>query len=148
MASPHRPAQQQPPLDGRTRRPDDVSDPLLWALAAAVTSAHQPGLDGLCTNLQCHGRRAPCAPARAAHHAAQLARHAPAAPTTTPAEADQHPARGRAAVPSGPSGLAGLLTEPEPTAPVDATDDATVFTPFRRPNAAATHQQPQEEESP
>ncbi|WP_328463594.1 hypothetical protein OHA21_38350 [Actinoplanes sp. NBC_00393] len=143
MASPYRPTQQQPALDGRTSRPDDVSDPLLWALAAAVTSAHQPGPDGLCTNLQCRGRSAPCAPARAARHAAQLARHKPAA--TTPPAADQHPARGRAAVPSG---LAGLLTEPEPTAPVDATDDATVFTPFRRPDAAATHQQHQKEERP
>jgi len=147
MASPYRPAQQQPALDGRAARPDDVSDPLLWALAAAVTSAHQPGPDGLCTNLQCHGRSAPCAPARAAHQAAQLARHAPAAPATTPPTADQHPARGRAAVPCWPSGLAGLLAEPEPTVPVDATDDATVFTPFRRPFAAATHQH-QEEERP
>lgn len=148
MASPHRPAQLQPALDGAASRPDDVSDPLLWALAAAVTSAHQPGPDGLCTNLQCHGRRAPCAPARAAHHAAQLARHAPTAPETTPPAADQHPARGRAAVPRGPSGLAGLLAEPEPATPVDGADDATVFTPFRRPFAAATHQQHQEDERP
>jgi hypothetical protein len=147
MASPHRPAHRDPAPRGCAPAPHDVSDPLLWALAAAVTSAHRRGPDGLCTNLQCRGRQAPCEPARAAHRAAQLARRPPASPATTPPPPEPHPARGRAAVPSGPSGLAGPLAEPEPTAPADTlTGHPRVFARFRRPLAAATHRQ--REQSP
>lgn len=144
MASPHRPQQHHAPASGRSPEPDDVHDHTLWALAAAVTAAHRAGADGLCTNLQCHGQRAPCGPARTAHAAARLARRPPTAPRSSPS-ADRHPARGRA-VSYRPSGLAGLIDAPEPTTAVDATNEPTVFTPFRRPLAAATPRQ--QEESP
>jgi hypothetical protein len=142
MASPHRPEQQDPPLHRRPE-PDDLHDHTLWALAAVIAGAHRTGADGLCTNLRCHGQRAPCGRARTAHVAAQLARRAPA--SSAPPRADRHPARGHAAVFCGPSGFAGLLEPPEPTAAVDATTDPTVFAPFRRPLAAA---QPHQEDHP
>jgi hypothetical protein len=134
VASPHRPKQQDPPLHSRSPEPDDLHDHTLWALAAVITAAHRAGGDGFCTNLQCHGQRAPCDPARSAHTAAQLVRWAPA--SWAPPTVDRHPARGRSAVFCGPSGLAGLIEPPEPTAAVDATTDPTVFAPFRRPLAA------------
>ncbi|WP_430788162.1 hypothetical protein [Actinoplanes sp. G11-F43] len=145
MAPPHAHPFEKPPPDGDTCAIGDVVDRRLWALAAAVAAAHRAGTDGRCTNLLCHGQPAPCEPARSAHAAAQLARRPPASPLPLP-PTDDHPARGRAAVPYGPSGFAGLLDPPERTTTADAATDRRVFTPFRRPDAAATRQQHQEEE--
>jgi hypothetical protein len=148
MALPHAHPYQEPPTDGDTAAIGDVTDRRLWALAAAVAAAHRAGADGRCTNLQCHGQPSPCGPARNAHAAAQLARRRPPDSPQPSPPADRHPARGRAAVPCGPSGLAGLLDPPQRTAPVDAATDRSVFAPFRRPVAAATRQHHQEEERP
>lgn len=138
MASPHDHPYDEPPPDGDTAATGDVADRRLWALASAVAAAHPAGTDGRCTNLLCHGQPAPCGPARSAYTAAQLARR-------PPPPVDGHPARGRAAVPSGPSGFAGLLDAPESTTPVDAATDRRVFAPFRRPDAAATQQHKEEQ---
>jgi hypothetical protein len=148
MASPHAHPYQEPPAGDDTAAIGDVADRRLWALAAAVAAAHRAGADGRCTNLQCHRQPAPCEPARNAHAATQRARRAPASPPPPPPPADDHPARGRAAVPCGPSGRAGLLDPPERIAPVDPATDRSVFAPFRRPDAAASRQQHQEEERP
>lgn len=40
-------------------RPDDVTDPLLWALALDVADAHAPS-EGECVQLQCAGQTWPC----------------------------------------------------------------------------------------
>lgn len=147
MASPRAHSYQEPPPDADTAPIGDVADRRLWALAAAVAAAHRAGTDGRCTNLQCHGQPAPCGPARRVHTATQLARRPPVSPQPQPSPppADHHPASGRAAVPYGPSGLAGLLDPPQRTAPVDTATDRSVFAPFRRPNAAATQQHHEEE---
>ena len=66
--------------------PDDVVDPLLYALAVDVAAAHQPDADGTCPNLQCRGRQAPCWALWTAHRAALAARRQnPAGPRTATA---------------------------------------------------------------
>ncbi|MET7834882.1 hypothetical protein ABZS44_18900 [Micromonospora sediminicola] len=51
-----------------TDRPDEVTDPLLWDLAAAVADAHQPDAERVCASPSCAGAAWPCA----AWEAAQL----------------------------------------------------------------------------
>jgi hypothetical protein len=75
--------------------PSDVTDPLLWRLAVDVLTAHQPGPDGRCANLQCADQTGPCAAARQAQRAMRAARavrppHRPQpAPTHEPAPHSQ-----------------------------------------------------------
>jgi hypothetical protein len=138
MASPQTRHRELPPSSGDASNTSEIVDRPLWALAVAVASAHRAGADGLCANLQCLGQPAPCGPARTAEDAVRLARRPLAEPMPSPMV--RHPACGRAAVPAGPSGFVSLLAPPEPTTPVGPATDATVFTPFRRPLAAATQQ--------
>ncbi|MEV7267613.1 hypothetical protein AB0N38_29035 [Micromonospora aurantiaca] len=42
-------------------RPAEVTDPLLWDLAAAVADAHQPDAERVCTSPSCVGAAWPCA---------------------------------------------------------------------------------------
>ncbi|MFI7220701.1 hypothetical protein [Micromonospora maritima] len=51
-----------------TDRPGEVTDPLLWDLAAAVADAHQPDAERVCASPSCAGAAWPCA----AWDAAQL----------------------------------------------------------------------------
>jgi hypothetical protein len=152
MASPH-PQHEEPHLIDRGPTPDDVTEPMLWALAVAVASAHRPDIDGRCTNLQCHGQQTPCQPARTAHHAGRLARRIPDPEPPTPEPpppVDHRPAIGRAVVvPTGPSGFVShfqpVPTTPVPMPPVSGEPDtAHVFAPFRRPPAATADQDPEE----
>ncbi|MET8147855.1 hypothetical protein ACIBSW_24875 [Actinoplanes sp. NPDC049668] len=131
MASPAPPDHQGQPSIARLPAPDDVTDPLLWTCAADVAAAHRQGPDGTCTNLQCRGQRAPCAAACAAYRAAQLAR---ADPGTAPVH-QPPPARGRATVPTGPSGFAALV--PAPATPRARPAPKSVFASFRRPGVRA-----------
>jgi hypothetical protein len=69
----------------RTLLPSDVTDPLLWRLATDVLTAHQPGPDDRCVNLQCTGQRpGPCRAARQAQQAMRTARAAAPQPPTPP----------------------------------------------------------------
>ncbi|WFE59573.1 hypothetical protein [Micromonospora sp. WMMD712] len=54
--------------------PSDVTDPLLWRLAVDVLTAHQPGPDNRCANLQCANQVGPCPAARQAQQAMRAAR--------------------------------------------------------------------------
>jgi hypothetical protein len=131
MASPAPPDHHGQPSSARVPAPDDVTDRLLWTYAADVAAAHCPRPDGTCTNLQCRGQRAPCAAARAAYRATQLARSDPGtAPVRQPP-----PARGRATVPTGPSGFAALAADAAPP-PVRPAPKST-FATFRRPGVRA-----------
>jgi hypothetical protein len=140
MTSPHARPHEEPPAISGPIASGDVADRRLWALAAAVAAAHPAGADGRCTNLQCHGQSAPCEPARNAYAAAHRARR----PPDSPPPAAGHPARGRAAVPVGPSGRAGLLDPPEGTTPVDPATDRKVFTPSRGPWPPTTRRHQEE----
>ncbi|MEU4793782.1 hypothetical protein AB0F95_29165 [Micromonospora tulbaghiae] len=42
-------------------RPAEVTDPLLWDLAAAVADAHQPDAESVCASPSCAGAAWPCA---------------------------------------------------------------------------------------
>ncbi|MFD0973004.1 hypothetical protein [Plantactinospora endophytica] len=57
--------------------PTDVTDPLLWRLAVDVLTAHQPGPDGRCVNLQCADHVGPCVAAGWAQRAMRAARTPP-----------------------------------------------------------------------
>ncbi|AEB42636.1 hypothetical protein VAB18032_07580 [Micromonospora maris AB-18-032] len=130
----------------RTPVPDDVTDRLLWALAVDVAAAHQPGPDGLCTNLQCRGQHGPCWALRTAHRAHRHARRTPATfgESRSPAVGA---VRGRAPVPApsvpAPSGrFTGWFTPTHPPAPLTRlTPIADAVPPesrgHRRPPVAA-----------
>jgi hypothetical protein len=45
----------------RADRPAEVTDPLLWDLAAAVADAHQPDESQTCVSASCVGAHWPCA---------------------------------------------------------------------------------------
>ncbi|MFJ1541263.1 hypothetical protein ACIODS_22185 [Micromonospora chalcea] len=47
--------------DRVTDRPAEVTDPLLWDLAAAVADAHQPDAERVCASPSCAGAAWPCA---------------------------------------------------------------------------------------
>lgn len=65
--------------------PSDVTDPLLWRLAVDVLTAHQPGPDNRCANLQCSDQGAgPCPAARQAQGAMRAARTQMAKPPILP----------------------------------------------------------------
>ncbi|WP_431884142.1 hypothetical protein [Micromonospora gifhornensis] len=123
----------------RTPVPDDVTDRLLWALAVDVAAAHQPGPDGVCTNLQCRGQQGPCWALRTAHRAHRHARHAPA----TFGESRPRPVgavRGRAPAPTPSGRFTGWFTPTHPPAPL--TRPAAAAVPpeswgLRRPPVAA-----------
>ncbi|MFJ8203284.1 hypothetical protein [Micromonospora chalcea] len=96
----------------------DVTDRLLWSLAVDVAAAHQPGLDGACTNLQCRGQQGPCWALRTARRAEQRARRATVTLAPPPSPGPAAIARGRAAVPAMPRRLTGWFTPAHPPAPV------------------------------
>ncbi|BCJ65665.1 hypothetical protein [Polymorphospora rubra] len=90
--------------------PADVSDPLLWRLAVDVLTAHQPGPDDRCANLQCTGQAGPCPAATRAQQAMRAAR-------ATTSQVRHHsnpvaPVTGRAAVGHRrePGGFIGWFT--------------------------------------
>lgn len=67
----------------RADRPAEVTDPLLWDLAAAVADAHQPDDNRVCVSPSCVGAAWPCAAwnnAQEGLRAARAAQGAPAAP--------------------------------------------------------------------
>ncbi|MEU7617271.1 hypothetical protein AB0B27_14425 [Micromonospora rifamycinica] len=65
--------------------PGDVTDRLLWRLAVDVLTAHQPGPDNRCVNLQCAAQgTGPCVAARQAQHAMRTARAAAPPPPPLP----------------------------------------------------------------
>ncbi|MBF9133335.1 hypothetical protein I0C86_30880 [Plantactinospora sp. S1510] len=84
--------------------PRDVTDVLLWRMAARVIAAHQPQPERptRCASLLCAGQHYPCPPVRAARRAQQVSRHVPATPEASaphqPAVAGrpaEHPPRHR-----------------------------------------------------
>ncbi|WP_433688009.1 hypothetical protein ACQP0I_04110 [Micromonospora carbonacea] len=90
--------------------PSDVTDPLLWRLAVDVLTAHQPGPDNRCVNLQCSDQgTGPCGAARLAQRAMRAARTQVAKPQALPKSAIVH-----APGPQGPvrdrSGFVGWFT--------------------------------------
>ncbi|WBB78572.1 hypothetical protein O7606_20440 [Micromonospora sp. WMMD882] len=69
----------------RALLPGDVTDPLLWRLAVDVLTAHQPGPDNRCVNLQCADQGpGPCTAARQAQRAMRAARAAAPQPAALP----------------------------------------------------------------
>lgn len=88
-------------------RPAEVTDPLLWDLAAAVADAHQPDAERVCASPSCAGAAWPCAAWNAAQTALTTAR--------TP----------RPGMPSRPAGTGAPATRPHATgqpAAADATE--------------------------
>lgn len=89
--------------------PDNVTDPLLWRLAVDVLTAHQPGPDGRCVNLQCADQVGPCRAARLAQRAMRLSRAAVPQPPRLP-----RPAADRRRAPQRPvrdsGGFVGWFT--------------------------------------
>ncbi|MGC4892667.1 hypothetical protein [Micromonospora sp. DT31] len=55
-------------------RPAEVTDPLLWDLAAAVADAHQPDAERVCASPSCVGAAWPCAAWNAAQEGLGVAR--------------------------------------------------------------------------
>ncbi|MFE9692143.1 hypothetical protein [Micromonospora sp. NPDC005806] len=105
----------------RADRPAEVTDPLLWGLAAAVADAHQPDDERVCVSPSCVGAAWPCAAWNSAQEGLRAARAArPAPPPATEAanrRPDDPPPRWStelgpavpseaAAVPAGPEQLA------------------------------------------
>ncbi|MGC4857119.1 hypothetical protein ACLQ24_28050 [Micromonospora sp. DT4] len=64
----------EPRPSERALLPSDVTDPLLWRLAVDVATAHQPGPDNRCVNLQCADQSGPCVAARMAQRAMRSSR--------------------------------------------------------------------------
>ncbi|MGB2567090.1 hypothetical protein ACPFP2_01360 [Micromonospora citrea] len=52
--------------------PAEVTDPLLWRLAADVAQAHRPDQAGRCDNLLCDRQEWPCQAARNARRALEM----------------------------------------------------------------------------
>ncbi|MDO3685598.1 hypothetical protein [Micromonospora sp. C28ISP2-4] len=80
-------------------RPAEVTDPLLWDLAAAVADAHQPDAERVCASPSCAGAAWPCAAwnnAQAGLSAARTPRQsaAPRQPATSPQSASPRPVDG------------------------------------------------------
>jgi hypothetical protein len=71
--------------------PRDVTDVLLWRMAARVIAAHQPQPEQptRCASLLCAGQHYPCPPVRAARRAQQISHRVPA---TREASAPHQPA--------------------------------------------------------
>ncbi|MFE9201378.1 hypothetical protein [Micromonospora sp. NPDC007230] len=88
----------------RDDRPAEVTDPLLWRLAAAVADTHQPDEHDACDNGSCFGATWPCAPWNNAQEGLRAAQAAPRTDTAEPAahqDAPETPA-GRSAESSPP----------------------------------------------
>ncbi|MFD6613353.1 hypothetical protein ACGF5H_10830 [Micromonospora chalcea] len=77
-------------------RPAEVTDPLLWDLAAAVADAHQPDAERVCASPSCAGAAWPCAAWNAAQTALITARSprpgTPSRPATAPGPIASRPA--------------------------------------------------------
>ncbi|WP_046569466.1 hypothetical protein [Micromonospora sp. HK10] len=58
----------------RADRPAEVTDPLLWSLAAAVADAHQPDEERICVSPSCVGASWPCAAWNSAQEGLRAAR--------------------------------------------------------------------------
>ncbi|MBU8861088.1 MULTISPECIES: hypothetical protein [unclassified Micromonospora] len=98
-------------------RPAEVTDPLLWDLAAAVADAHQPDAERACASPSCAGAAWPCPAwnnAQAGLSAARALRPATAA-RSVPAARSAGPGGGITAVGVLTPGLAGTV----PVAPAD-----------------------------
>lgn len=54
--------------------PNDVTDVMLWHLAADVTRNHRPDTDGRCAHPICKGAPSPCPPLQLARRADRTAR--------------------------------------------------------------------------
>ncbi|MGV9766770.1 hypothetical protein [Micromonospora tulbaghiae] len=81
-------------------RPAEVTDPLLWDLAAAVADAHQPDAERVCASPSCAGAAWPCAAwnnAQAGLSAARASRQsaAPRQSATSPQSASTRPVTGQ-----------------------------------------------------
>ncbi|MFU8875379.1 hypothetical protein [Micromonospora sp. SL4-19] len=63
----------------RDDRPAEVTDPLLWRLAAAVADTHQPEESGACESASCLGAAWPCAAWNSAQEGLRVAQVAPRA---------------------------------------------------------------------
>jgi len=80
----------------RDDRPAEVSDPLLWRLAAAVADTHQPDENGSCDSPSCLGAGWPCAAWNSAQDGLRVARGGPRTVGAEPiAEQDQDAPAGR-----------------------------------------------------
>ncbi|MGR6319495.1 hypothetical protein Q2K19_28430 [Micromonospora soli] len=76
----------------RADRPAEVSDPLLWGLAAAVADAHQPDDERVCVSPSCVGAAWPCAAWNSAQEGLRAARAPLPAPSPTGWSSDLVPA--------------------------------------------------------
>jgi hypothetical protein len=133
MSYPHRPR----PSD-RAIPPADVTDILLWRLAVDVATAHQPGDDGRCRNLQCTHHTGPCPAFTHARQALRTARTPqPAPPVPAPPQLPA-PARGQATVPTAHrTGFTGWFTA-SARAATRHLNAALTALPRRRPGATLT----------
>ncbi|WP_349876939.1 hypothetical protein ABIH81_22875 [Micromonospora sp. HUAS YX12] len=75
-------------------RPAEVTDPLLWDLAAAVADAHQPDAERVCASPSCAGAAWPCAAWNNAQAGLSAAR-APRQSATSPQSASTRPVTGQ-----------------------------------------------------
>ncbi|MEH0824794.1 MULTISPECIES: hypothetical protein [Micromonospora] len=94
-------------------RPAEVTDPLLWDLAAAVADAHQPDAERVCASPSCAGAAWPCAAwnnAQVGLSAARAPRRSAASrqPATSPQSASPRPV----AAGQPDAGQAGAAGEP------------------------------------
>ncbi|MCW3843306.1 hypothetical protein ONA70_24695 [Micromonospora yasonensis] len=97
-------------------RPAEVTDPLLWDLAAAVADAHQPDDNQVCASPSCVGAAWPCAAwdsAQEGLRAARAPQPAPAAPAGGTDERRDDPS-------TGWSGGLVPAARPEPVAATSA----------------------------
>ncbi|MEU4594985.1 hypothetical protein [Micromonospora aurantiaca (nom. illeg.)] len=97
-------------------RPAEVTDPLLWDLAAAVADAHQPDAERVCTSPSCVGAAWPCAAwnnAQAGLSAARTPRQ-PAAPRQSAGspQSASRPVAGQPGAGQPGAGRAGAAGEP------------------------------------
>ncbi|MFR9778737.1 hypothetical protein ACL02O_22150 [Micromonospora sp. MS34] len=72
----------------RADRPAEVTDPLLWGLAAAVADAHQPDENRVCVSPSCVGAAWPCAAWNNAQEGLRVARTPQPAPAPPAGAAD------------------------------------------------------------
>ncbi|MFI7427716.1 hypothetical protein ACIBPB_12090 [Micromonospora sp. NPDC049836] len=85
----------------RADRPAEVTDPLLWSLAAAVADAHQPDEERICVSPSCVGASWPCAAWNSAQEGLRAARTPRAAgPAATAGVRRDDPLTGWSTVPA------------------------------------------------
>ena len=87
--------------DRVTDRPAEVTDPLLWDLAAAVADAHQPDAERVCASPSCAGAAWPCGAWNNAQAGLSAAR-APRPGRRSPQSALARPVAAHSRAPAGP----------------------------------------------